>query len=83
MVFNLSEEKPLSNNEANKHRVFDVLLNDILVESHLDLAKTFPDKYGVTLTSIVNIRNKEGLSINLKPIQGKTVLSGVLIEKKD
>ncbi|MBO3097776.1 glycoside hydrolase family 2 TIM barrel-domain containing protein [Gelidibacter pelagius] len=83
MVFNLTAEKELANSDTKKQRKFDVFLNDILVESRFDLANTFPDKYGVTLTSMVNIRNNEGLSINLKPIEGKTVLSGVLIEKKD
>lgn len=83
MIFNLTAEKALSNEDSKRQRVFDVFINDNLIESRFNMAKTFPDKYGVTLTSIVNIRNNEGLSINLKPIEGKTVLSGVLIEKKD
>lgn len=83
MIFNLTVEKALPNEDSKRQRVFDVFINDNLIESRFNMAKTFPDKYGVTLTSIVNIRNNEGLSINLKPIEGKTVLSGVLIEKKD
>lgn len=82
-VFNLTSEKSPSYHDMGKQRVFDVSLNDNLIEGHFNMAKTFPDKYGVTITSMVHIRNNDGLSINLKPIEGEPVLSGVLIEKKN
>lgn len=83
IVFNLAAENELSHHNPKKQRIFEVSLNGIVIENHLDMANTFPDKYGVTLISVVNLRNDEGLSVNLKPIEGKTVFSGVLIEKKD
>ncbi len=80
MIYNLDASKK-SLEETPKQRIFDIFLNDKLIESHFDLAKTYPDKYGVTLTADMQIEKNEGLTLNLKPIEGKTVISGILIEK--
>ena len=45
------------------------------------MAEQYPEKYGVEKTAIINVNNNEGLTITLKPIEGKPVISGVLIEK--
>jgi beta-galactosidase len=45
------------------------------------MAMEYPDKYGVTISALLNIKNNEGLTINLIPIEGQPVISGVLIEK--
>jgi len=78
-LYNLSAI--IETNTNAQERIFDILLNTTVIESQFDLAKTFPDKYGVTLTSSIHINNNEGLHIALRPIKRKPVISGVLIEK--
>lgn len=45
------------------------------------MAKEYPDKFGVTVEALLKIKNNQGLRINLDALEGKTVMSGVLIEK--
>ncbi|WP_178983361.1 glycoside hydrolase family 2 TIM barrel-domain containing protein [Winogradskyella helgolandensis] len=77
-IYNLSNRKEDSN---QKKRVFDVLINNNAIEKQFNLAIAYPQKYGVTLTSEVEIKNDKGLTISLQPIEGRPVISGVLIEK--
>jgi len=69
--------------EDQSKRIFDVYLNNKLLQSHFDLASEFPEKYGITKTGMISILDENGLTINLKPIKGKPVISGILIEKID
>ncbi|MBF8148597.1 glycoside hydrolase family 2 [Winogradskyella sp. F6397] len=77
-IYNLSNRKEDS---TQKQRVFDVFLNTNLIEKQFNLALEYPQKYGVTLTTEVQINNDEGLTISLKSIEGQPVISGILIEK--
>jgi len=79
-VYNLSEAK---NEIEKKQRVFDVQLNETLVEKQFNMAKAYPEKYGITLSSIIEIMDDKGLTISLKAIVGAPVISGILIEKLD
>ncbi len=65
----------------NEQRIFDIYLNDDCLESQFNMAEQYPEKYGIQKTAKVNIKNNEGLTISLKPIQGKPVISGILIKK--
>ncbi|TVZ57852.1 beta-galactosidase [Flavobacteriaceae bacterium MAR_2010_105] len=80
-IYNLSEQTPQG--IEKKQRIFDVYLNTFLVEKQFNMANEYPEKYGITLTSTINVRNNDGLTILLTPIEGTTVISGVLIEKFD
>ncbi len=64
-----------------EQRIFDIYLNDDCLESQFNMAEQYPEKYGIQKTAKVNIKNNEGLTISLKPIQGKPVISGILIKK--
>lgn len=79
-IYNLSR----STSEINKkQRIFDIYINDNLIEKNLNLAEQYPEKYGVEISSEINVNTSEGLTINLKAIEDKAVISGILIEKLD
>lgn len=80
VIYNLNDSKNTVK-DSSKQRIFDVLVNNKLVESQFNMSKSYPEKYGVSLITKVNVTNNEGLTINLVPIEGTTVFSGVLIEK--
>ncbi|MEZ4793790.1 MAG: glycoside hydrolase family 2 TIM barrel-domain containing protein [Gelidibacter sp.] len=80
IIYNLNAPKK-SPVENTKQRIFDIVLNNELVESQFNMAKAYPEKYGITIEAIVTVKDNNGLIINLKPMEGKTVISGVLIEK--
>ncbi|MFC4723338.1 glycoside hydrolase family 2 TIM barrel-domain containing protein [Geojedonia litorea] len=80
-IYNLAEQTPEL--VEIKQRIFDVYLNTILIEKQFNMANEYSEKYGITLTSTISVRNKDGLTILLNPIEGIPVISGVLIEKLD
>jgi beta-galactosidase len=80
VLFNLKDSE--DDSEADiMHRVFDIKLNDKTITSQFNMAKAYADKYGITQSSSIYITNNLGLTIQLNPIIGETVLSGILIEK--
>ena len=82
ILFNLKEANDDSKADV-MHRIFDIKLNAKTTSSQFNMAKTYEDKYGITQTSEVNITKNVGLTIQLNPIKGETVISGILIEKLD
>ncbi|MEJ2113723.1 MAG: malectin domain-containing carbohydrate-binding protein [Flavobacteriaceae bacterium] len=66
-----------------RQRIFDVYLNESLVEKQFNMSNAYPEKYGITLTSTIKIRYEKGLTVSLKSIEGNPVISGILIEKLD
>ena len=79
-IYNLNVIVELSKSEKEQ-RIFDIFLNEECIENQFNMAEQYPEKYGVEKTAIINVNNNEGLTITLKPIEGKPVISGVLIEK--
>lgn len=79
IIFNLKYD--VEDIDEEEQRIFDVYLNDALLEKQFNLAQAYPEKYGVIKTGILSINNDEGLTISLKPIEGEPVISGILIEK--
>ena len=80
-VYNLTD--PKTETEKKKQRIFDVYVNDFLVQKQFNMAAEYHEKYGITLSSKLNIEEGQGLTISLKLIEGTPVISGVLIEKLD
>lgn len=80
-IYNLSNSD--TQTESKNQRIFDVYVNGVLVEKQFNLAQTYPEKYGVTLTTQIQIDTNKGITLSLKPIEGQPVMSGVLIEKLD
>lgn len=80
-IYNLSGS--VSQEQNREQRVFDIYLNEMLVEKQFNLAEVYPEKYGVKVTLLIDISDKKGLTIAMQPINGKTVISGILIEKID
>jgi len=78
IIFNLNRQAEAS--EKKEQRVFDVELNEQRVLSHLNLAREYPNKYGVQEVFEVTVHNDQGLTLNLKAISGEPVISGILIE---
>ena len=79
IIFNLKYE--VEDKKDDKQRIFDVYINDTLIEKQLNLAQAYPEKYGVTLQT--TIQTKKGLTLKLNAIEGLPVISGILIEKLD
>lgn len=79
-IYNLSSSDTAIENKGQ--RIFDIYINDILIQKEFNIANEYPEKYGITLTSIMKVDVNEGLTINLKPIEGEPVISGILIEKQ-
>ncbi|MHA7843243.1 MAG: glycoside hydrolase family 2 TIM barrel-domain containing protein [Winogradskyella sp.] len=77
-IYNLSGN---TSETDKKQRIFDVYINDKLIEKQLNLAQAYPEKYGVTLKT--NIQTKKGLTLKLNAVKGLPVISGILIEKLD
>ena len=73
----ISEEKKINDSQ----RIFDVYLNDELLQSHFNMASEYPEKYGIVKSGIIKVNDDNGLIIHLKPIKEKSVISGILIEK--
>ncbi|TXD81975.1 glycoside hydrolase family 2 [Subsaximicrobium wynnwilliamsii] len=78
VIFNLNRQAEAS--EEKEQRIFDVLLNGTVMVSSLNLAKEYPNKYGVQHSFEIDILNNEGLTLTLKPLEGAPVISGILIE---
>ncbi|WP_169670675.1 glycoside hydrolase family 2 TIM barrel-domain containing protein [Flavivirga algicola] len=79
-IYNLNANEE-SIGVKKEQRIFDIYLNDTCIESQFNMAEKYPEKYGIEKSAKTKIKNNEGLTISLKPIQGKPVISGVLIEK--
>ncbi|MDO5988991.1 glycoside hydrolase family 2 TIM barrel-domain containing protein [Flavivirga amylovorans] len=79
IIYNLKTSKKAINNKS-KQRIFNILLNQTLVESHFNMAEQYPEKYGIEKSAKINIKNNEGVTISLKPMEGKPLISGILIE---
>ena len=80
-IYSLGSDQPSAKIDNGDQRIFDVMINGEIVQKHLDLSSEYPDKYGVMLTKIMKVTDQQGLKINLKPIVGAPVISGILIEK--
>ena len=64
---------------ANGERIFDVLINNKVVIENLNLAKDYGCQTAVI--KAFEISTQGGISIKLNSIAGKTVLSGIRIQK--
>ncbi len=81
LVYNLSSETPVEV-KAGK-RVFSILANSEEVVPHLDLAGDYGHLTAVTITFDVHAREGNGVVISFVPEAGKTILSGIEIERKN
>ncbi|WP_179351408.1 glycoside hydrolase family 2 protein [Winogradskyella vidalii] len=80
VIFNLSATNGESEADT-MHRMFAIKLNEKTIANQFNMAKEYDNKYGIKQSAIISIENNSGLTIRLNPIEGETVLSGILIEK--
>lgn len=59
LIYDLNSDKRV-NDDISNQRIFDIRLNDDLIESQFNMAKSYADKYGITIASILKINNNEG-----------------------
>ncbi len=81
---NASEENIYNLNEAEKAeatgvRSFDIKINEVEVKQNLNLAREYGRLRGVTLS--YEITAKDGILIEFEATSGKTLLSGIKLEK--
>ncbi|NRD18633.1 glycoside hydrolase family 2 [Winogradskyella eckloniae] len=79
IIFNLKYD--IEDTKDNEHRIFNIYINETLVEKHFDMSQHYNDKYGITLETSILVKDEKGLTITLKPIEGEPVISGMIIEK--
>ena len=79
IIFNLKYD--VESDEDEEQRIFNIYVNDTLVEKHFNMSQNFTDKYGITIETNVTVTNEKGLNILLKSIEGEPVISGIVIEK--
>ena len=79
--FNGNERKDgkRSGTDGNGDRVFDVSVNGTVCISNLNLAREYGEQRAVSKTIIVDTNN--GLEVELVPVKGKPVISGLSIKK--
>ena len=75
-IYNLNSEEINSNEEV---REFDIFINGKQVEEGLNLARD----YGILRAVEINyeIKSEGAININFKPVEGKTIISGIRLEK--
>lgn len=64
-----------------KQRIFDIYVNNELLQTNFKMAKEYPEKYGITKKVMITVNDENGLTISLKESEGKSVISGILVEK--
>ncbi|WP_158655114.1 glycoside hydrolase family 2 TIM barrel-domain containing protein [Flavivirga eckloniae] len=80
-IYNLNA---VATSEGDKEqRIFDIYINDTCIENRFNMAEQYPEKYGIEKSALVRVENDKGLTISLKSVVGKPVISGVFIEKID
>ncbi len=69
--------------ESPKHkggnRVFDVNINGVQVYKNLDILKNYGYNYPIHKKVQIQVKNNEGIRVQLKQIKGKTRISGVRV----
>lgn len=69
------------NSRNNKDRIMNINLNDEIWIWKLNLAKNYGVQTAVTLDKIVHTKQSEGITIGFEPLEGKTLLNGVKLER--
>jgi len=64
-----------------EERVFDVLINDVVVFKNLDMVKTFGFLKAFNKTIQLEAKNSKGIQIKLDAIKGKTSISALQIKR--
>lgn len=80
LVYNLSDGPQDGNTENG--RSFDIVINGTVVAQKFNPARSYPKFYGIKKTYFASSVNNSGINLQLRPISGKPVISGILIEKK-
>lgn len=62
-------------------RIFDVVANDMAIITNLDLTAESINTQAIQKTFLVTIKDNQGLTLNFKPIKGKTILSSLSVSK--
>ncbi|MBI5725969.1 MAG: DUF4982 domain-containing protein [Planctomycetes bacterium] len=75
------DAKECTGADRKGRRVFDILINGRLCAENLDLAGQHEEQRAVIRSFDVVCADTEGIRIQLRPVRGKPVLSGILVEK--
>lgn len=59
----------------------DILVNNKKIWENLNLKKTYGKDRGVTKRFLISVDNDNGISVDFKPLKGKTRLSGIKLRK--
>ena len=79
LIYNLSDIK--GKPHADESGVFNVMINGITVREGLNITKEFGTLTASEVASEVKVLSGEGLKIETIPVTGRTILSGIVLEK--
>lgn len=75
LSLSLAELKSKGENSMN------ILVNNKTVWQHLNLKKTYGKDRGVTKRFLISVDDENGISVDFKPLKGKTRLSGIKLRR--
>ena len=75
-IYNLGSDE---NKSTEEHRVFDILINDTLVEEDMNPASEFGILTAIELS--YEVKTKEDIIIKFRSKSGKPIISGIRLEK--
>ncbi len=75
-IYNLGSD---ATGSSEKLRIFNIMINGTLVEENLNLARDYGILHAVELN--YNVEAEDGINVEFQPKNGKTILSGIRLEK--
>ena len=75
-IYNLGSD---ATGSSEKLRIFDIMINGTLVEENLNLARDYGILHAVELN--YKVEAEDGINVEFQPKNGKTILSGIRLEK--
>lgn len=72
---------PIAELKSIRENAMDISVNGKKVWTNLNLKKQYGKDKGVTKRFVISVDDENGITINFKPLKGKTRLSGIKLRK--
>lgn len=81
LAYNLSEDKEESVALSTDKRVFDVVVNNKVILSNLNIAEEFGTSKAVSIKTPVVVKDGTGITVNFNSIENKTILNSIQLRR--
>lgn len=81
LAYNLSEDKEESVTLSTDKRVFDVVVNNKVILSNLNIAEEFGTSKAVSIKTPVVVKDGTGITVNFNSIENKTILNSIQLRR--